>query len=97
MRAEEVAARLRAARAQLACLLHRRYDSSKSASFSPNGTAFAIEYGTGSLSGFMSTDTLTWGDLQARARAAAAAAPESPPSCADGHLVLAYALPPPAR
>ncbi|KAH8555897.1 endopeptidase [Umbelopsis sp. PMI_123] len=47
----------------IACFLHRRYDSSKSNSYKPNGTEFAIQYGTGSLEGFISNDVLTIGDI----------------------------------
>lgn len=32
----------------------------------PDGSAFAIQYGTGALSGFLSTDVLTLGDLQVK-------------------------------
>lgn len=46
-----------------ACLLHRRFDSSKSTTFAANRTSFAIRYGTGAVEGFISEDTMRIGDL----------------------------------
>ena len=46
-----------------ACLLHRRYTSSKSSTYEKNDQPFAIKYGSGSMEGFISVDTLTIGGI----------------------------------
>lgn len=47
----------------IACFLHSKYDSSSSSTYKKNGTEFEIRYGSGSLSGFVSQDDVTIGDL----------------------------------
>lgn len=48
----------------LPAVLHHKYDASKSSTYVENGTEFAIHYGTGSLSGFLSQDTVTVSSVQ---------------------------------
>ena len=48
----------------IACYLHSKYDSGASSTYKSNGTKFAIQYGSGSLSGFVSQDTVTIGNLK---------------------------------
>lgn len=48
----------------IACYLHTKYDSSSSSTYQKNGSSFEIRYGSGSLSGFVSEDVMSIGDLK---------------------------------
>ena len=60
----------------IACYLHTKYDSSSSSTYKKNGTEFEIRYGSGSLSGFVSEDTMTIGDLKIKEQTFAEATEE---------------------
>lgn len=48
----------------IACYLHSKYDHSASSTYKKNGSSFEIRYGSGELSGYVSQDTVTIGDLK---------------------------------
>lgn len=50
----------------LACFFHAKYDSSKSTSYKPDGTAWSALQQNNNVSGFLSSDTLGLGGLSVR-------------------------------
>ncbi|KAG6917888.1 hypothetical protein DXG01_000497 [Tephrocybe rancida] len=78
----------------IACFLHTKYDSSASSTYKANGTEFSIQYGSGSMEGFVSNDQLTIGDLEIPNQDFAEATKEPGLAFAfgkfDGILGLAY-------
>ncbi|GAB1867623.1 Lysosomal aspartic protease [Camponotus japonicus] len=65
---------------QLACWTisyHNKYNSSKSITYQANGAPFAIEYGSGGLFGFLSTDVVNVAGLNVRNQTFAEATYES--------------------
>lgn len=78
----------------LACYLHRRYSSDRSSTYKANGTDFSIVYGSGSLAGYISQDTLKIGELVIPNQGFAEATEEPGLTFAfgkfDGVLGLAY-------
>ncbi|KAG6866482.1 hypothetical protein C0991_004000 [Blastosporella zonata] len=70
------------------------YDSSASSTYKANGSTFSIQYGSGSMEGFVSSDTLTIGDIAIPNQLFAEATKEPGLAFAfgkfDGILGLAY-------
>ena len=45
-------------------MLHNKYDSEASSTYKRNGTSLEIKYGSGSMTGFLSTDVVTVGGVK---------------------------------
>jgi len=78
----------------IACFLHKKYDSSASSSYKANGSDFEIRYGSGSLSGIVSADTLQLAGLRVKKQLFAEATEEPGLAFAfgrfDGILGMGY-------
>ncbi|KAF2213718.1 hypothetical protein CERZMDRAFT_38837 [Cercospora zeae-maydis SCOH1-5] len=78
----------------IACYLHSKYDHGASNTYKQNGSSFAIRYGSGSLEGYVSQDTVQIGDLKIKDQLFAEATSEPGLAFAfgrfDGILGLGY-------
>jgi hypothetical protein len=48
----------------VACDIHHKYYHDRSSTYVANGSSFSIQYGSGSMEGFVSRDTVEIGGLQ---------------------------------
>lgn len=78
----------------IACYLHNKYDSTKSSTYVKDGRDFKIEYGSGSMKGFVSKDTVCVADLCVKGQEFAEAVDEPGMTFAmakfDGILGMAF-------
>jgi len=78
----------------IACYLHNKYDHESSSTYKKNGSEFEITYGSGSVSGYVSKDAVTLGDLTIKDQLFAEVTSEPGLAFAfgrfDGILGLAY-------
>ncbi|OJA19016.1 hypothetical protein AZE42_00360 [Rhizopogon vesiculosus] len=78
----------------IACFLHAKYESGASSTYKANGSEFSIQYGTGSMEGYVSQDVLSIGDISIRHQDFAEATKEPGLTFAfgkfDGILGLGY-------
>ncbi|XP_002971198.2 aspartic proteinase A2 [Selaginella moellendorffii] len=58
------------------CWFHRRFKAGQSSTYKPNGTSISIQYGSGSMSGFLSVDDVTLGKLTVKGEVFAEATSE---------------------
>jgi hypothetical protein len=79
-----------------ACLNHAKYNHSNSYTYVANGEQFVLPYGSGTVIGYLSTDTVTWGGLAINAQTFGETTQEPgdiwTESPFDGILGLAYPI-----
>merc|ERR1712158_70982 len=78
----------------IACLLHNKYNAARSSSYKADGRKFEIRYGSGSLSGFLSSDTVTFGGVAIQDQIFAEAMSEPGMALVAQPLLLTASSPP---